>query len=81
MTRDCVAHLRAVQGRETDSPALAEVVRQLCSESTEFIDLWMRYDVVFQTAPSSPDHPAMTLLGLVGDGAPEHREGAEHEKW
>jgi hypothetical protein len=114
IARDCVAHLRTVQGREPDSPALNSVVTRLCAESAEFADLWAHYDVrtkrgaarvfrhrsvgrftltseivtapggqrfvVFQAAPGGPDHDAMTLLGLVGDGVPERGEGAEHEK-
>lgn len=124
--RDCVAHLRTVQGREPDSPALAAVVSQLCAESPEFADLWAHYDVrtkrgamrkfhhpavgrftlaseiltapdgqrlvAFQAAPGTPDHDAVTLLGMVESGAPERpsgmvddggpqdREGADHEK-
>ncbi len=115
MTRDCVAHLRTVQGREPDSPALHTVVHGLCSESAEFADLWAHYDVrtkrgatrmfrhrgvglfaltseivtapdgqrfvVFQAAPGSPDHDAMTLLGMMDDGVPQQRAGADDEKW
>ncbi|MGF6888337.1 transcriptional regulator with XRE-family HTH domain [Nocardia sp. GAS34] len=126
VTRDCVAHLRTVQGREPDSPALAAVVSQLCRESPEFADLWAHYDVktkrgamrklhhpavgrftltseiltapdgqrfvAFQAALGTPDHDALTLLGMVGggvpqrpsrvvdEGVPEQGEGAEHEK-
>ncbi len=37
--------------------------------------------VVFQAAPGSPDHDAMTLLGMVDDGVPQQRAGAGDEKW
>ncbi|MFH8795778.1 helix-turn-helix domain-containing protein [Streptomyces sp. NPDC017941] len=40
-----VAHLRAVGGRDPDSPQLAALVGELCLKSPEFARLWDRYEV------------------------------------
>ncbi|WP_079086345.1 helix-turn-helix transcriptional regulator [Streptomyces silvensis] len=40
-----VAHLRAVGGRDPDSPQLAALVGELCLKSPDFARLWARYEV------------------------------------
>ncbi|GGR73665.1 DNA-binding protein [Streptomyces aureoverticillatus] len=40
-----VAHLRAVGGRDPDSPQLAALVGELCLKSPEFVRMWNRYEV------------------------------------
>ncbi|WP_280263325.1 helix-turn-helix domain-containing protein [Nocardia wallacei] len=45
MARDCVAHLRTVQGADPDAAELAALTAELCSASAEFEDLWAHYDV------------------------------------
>ncbi|MFH9072265.1 helix-turn-helix domain-containing protein [Streptomyces alboflavus] len=40
-----VAHLRAVGGRDPDSPQLAALVGELCLKSPEFARMWDRYEV------------------------------------
>jgi transcriptional regulator with XRE-family HTH domain len=41
----CVAHLRAVAGRDPDAPDLAGLVGELIVKSADFSKLWERYDV------------------------------------
>ncbi|NUR57388.1 MAG: transcriptional regulator, partial [Catenulispora sp.] len=43
--RTCVAHLRAVAGRDPDDPELAALVGELAVKSPEFSRMWERYDV------------------------------------
>ncbi|AHH18261.1 putative transcriptional regulator [Nocardia nova SH22a] len=45
MARDCVAHLRVVQGEGTHDAALAALTGELCAASAEFDELWAHYDV------------------------------------
>ncbi|MFD9068643.1 helix-turn-helix transcriptional regulator [Streptomyces lasiicapitis] len=40
-----VAHLRAVGGRDPDSPQLASLVGELCLKSPEFVRMWNQYEV------------------------------------
>jgi transcriptional regulator with XRE-family HTH domain len=42
---NCIAHLRAVMGHETDAPDVAALVDELSVKSPEFGELWARYDV------------------------------------
>ncbi|MBF6170612.1 MmyB family transcriptional regulator [Nocardia blacklockiae] len=45
MARDCVAHLRTVQGADPGSPGLAALTAELCAASADFDDLWAHYEV------------------------------------
>ncbi|HLJ99254.1 MAG TPA: helix-turn-helix transcriptional regulator [Streptosporangiaceae bacterium] len=43
--RDCVAHVRAIAGRDPESPELAALVGELTVKSADFRRMWDRYDV------------------------------------
>ncbi len=45
MAKDCVAHLRTVQGADPASPGLAALTGELGAASAEFAQLWAHYDV------------------------------------
>ncbi len=68
IAKDCVAHLRTVQGREPGSPALAAVVSGLCGESAEFADLWAHYDVRTKRGAARVfRHPAVGRFTLTSE--------------
>ncbi|MEU1408283.1 hypothetical protein ABZ471_39295 [Streptomyces sp. NPDC005728] len=75
--RVVVGRLRALHSLEPDAPDLAELVAELLDESSEFADLWERYDVCAPTRDSktfhhpevgdlTPGYQAMELEGTQG---------------
>lgn len=68
MAKDCVAHLRTVQGDDPSSPGLAALTAELCAASGEFEELWAHYDV--RTKRGSRRvfrHPAVGRFALTSE--------------
>jgi transcriptional regulator with XRE-family HTH domain len=63
--RDCVASVRAVAGRDPESPDLAALVGELTVKSPEFRRLWDRYDVHRAGAGEKLfNHPEVGMMTL-----------------
>ncbi|MGA4840306.1 helix-turn-helix domain-containing protein [Streptomyces sp. G45] len=61
-----VAHLRAVGGRDPDSPALAALVGELVLKSPQFARLWDRYEVCERSGGTKTfAHPKAGLMTLT----------------
>ncbi|MGV9679989.1 helix-turn-helix domain-containing protein [Nocardia sp. NPDC003482] len=68
MARDCVAHLRTVQGRDPGSPELAALTGELCAASAEFAELWAHYEVrTKRGARRMFAHPAVGRVELTSE--------------
>ncbi len=68
MAKDCVAHLRTVQGEDPSSPGLAVLTAELSAASAEFAELWAHYDV--RTKRGSRRvfrHPAVGWFALTSE--------------
>ncbi len=64
--RGCVAHLRAVAGRDPDAPDLAAIVGELVVKSPDFARLWARYEVRrMGDGEKEFSHPAVGTMTLA----------------
>ncbi|MFD9906381.1 helix-turn-helix domain-containing protein [Streptomyces sp. NPDC059063] len=61
-----LAHLRAVGGRDPDSPRLRALVGELMLKSPDFARLWDRYEVCERSGGTKTyDHPKVGLMTLT----------------
>nr|WP_276514890.1 hypothetical protein [Nocardia transvalensis] len=68
MARDCVAHLRTVQGGDPADPGLAALTTELCAASAEFDELWAHYEVRTKRGSRRAfRHPAVGRMELTSE--------------
>ncbi|MET7773608.1 transcriptional regulator [Nocardia sp. NPDC005366] len=68
MARDCVAHLRVVQGAGTHATEMTALTSELCSASVDFEELWAHYDVRIKRGTRRIfRHPAVGRMELTSE--------------
>ena len=68
--RNCVARMRALAGTDPDAPDLVQLVGELLVKSTDFAELWERYEVTRPSAGQKKTfrHPQVGTLTLSFQG-------------